>query len=144
MTENKRSIWYYLGAGGAETPADRANNKRLSLWSMVWAFAIIAATAVVAGTELPAALSWSIVLAPNLVALMTMRSYLTFLRMTDEMQRRVQIEGLAVGFGTGWGFTIGYVVAEAAGAPPLNLSVLVLIMTGGWLTGNWIAMRRYQ
>ena len=144
MNDEKHSIWHYLGAGGADTATDQANNKRLSLWSMVWAFSIIAATAAVAGMELPAAIKWSIVILPNLVALMTLRSYLKFLRMTDELQRKVQIEGLAVGFGTGWGFTIGYLVAEAAGAPPLNLAFLVLIMTGGWLTGNWIAMRRYQ
>lgn len=144
MSKEKHSIWYYMGAGGGDTPTDRENNKHLSIWSMTWGISIIAATAAVAGLELPVALKWAIVLLPNLLALMTLKAYLRFLRMTDEMQRRVQIEGLAVGFGAGWMFTIGYLVAEAAGAPPLNLAVLVFIMTAGLLSGNWVAMSRYQ
>ena len=75
---------------------------------------------------------------------MALKSYLTFLRMTDELQRRVQIEGLAIGFGTGYAIAIGYLVAEAAGAPPLGLHFLILFMTAGWLIGNFTAMKRYQ
>lgn len=144
MSEEKPSIWHYLGAGGGDTATDRANNKTLSICSMIWAASIIAASAVLTSVDLPNPLKWVIALAPNLIAFITLRAYLRFLRMTDEMQRRVQIEGLAIGFGTGYAFAIGYLIAEAAGAPPLEVSFLVLIMTAGWLLGNIFAMRRYR
>lgn len=144
MNEDKPSIWHYLGAGGGDTETDRNNNKRLALLSMAWAISIITAAAVLTNVELNDWLKWTIALAPNLIAFVTLRSYLNFLRMTDEMQRRIQIEGLAVGFGTGYAFTIGYLVAEAAGAPQIESAPLVLIMTVGWLVGNYMAMRRYR
>lgn len=144
MEPEEHSIWYYLGAGGADTPTDRRNNKALSIWSIVWAIAIILASFFVTNFDLGPALTWIIVLLPNLFAIIVLRSYLKFLRMTDELIRRVQLEGLAVGFGTGYAFTIGYLVAEAAGAPPMNMAVLVLVMTVGWLGGNFFAARRYR
>ena len=144
MNNEKRSVWYYLGAGGGETETDRLNNKRLSIWSIIWAVSIIASSAILTSVELPSGLKWTVALIPNLIAFATLRAYLKFLRMTDEMQRRVQIEGLAIGFGTGYAFAIGYLIAEAAGAPPMEIALLVLVMTAGWLTGNVIAMRRYR
>ncbi len=144
MNSNKPSIWHFLGAGGGDTPTDIKNNKSLTAWSLIWAAAIIGASAIVTNLELDPTLHWSIALVPNVAAFFTLRCYLKFLRMTDEMQRRVQIEGLAIGFGTGYAFTIGYLVAEAAGAPPMNMAALVLVMTIGWLGGNLFAVRRYQ
>ena len=67
-----------------------------------------------------------------------------FLRMTDELQRRIQIEGLAVGFGVGWIFAIGYLVMQSAGAPALPVTAMILVMTGGWIVGNLLAIRHYR
>ena len=144
MNTEKHSIWYYLGAGGGDTEKDRSNNKRLTIWSLIWAASIIAATWVMTNFDLAAPLQWLLVAIPNLFAIVVIRAYLRFLRMTDELQRKVQIEGLAVGFGAGYTFAIGYLVAEAAGAPSLDIPVLILIMTAGWLLGNVFAMRQYQ
>jgi hypothetical protein len=144
MDPNKPSIWHYLGVGGGATPTDLQNNKHLSLLSIAWAISIVAASAALTQVELDPALQWLMVLIPNFFAFFVLRSYLKFLRMTDEMQRRIQIEGLAVGFGVGYAFALGYLVAEAAGAPPMNLAALVLVMTVGWLGGNFFAARRYQ
>lgn len=49
-----------------------------------------------------------------------------------------------MGFGAGYLFAIGYLVAEAAGAPPLDVTFIILVMTAGWLIGNVVAMRHYQ
>ncbi|MFN3235793.1 MAG: hypothetical protein ACE37D_01920 [Pseudomonadales bacterium] len=144
MNPNKPSIWHYLGVGGGATPTDLQNNKHLSILSIAWAISIVAASAVLTQIELAPAIQWLVVLTPNIIAYFVLRSYLKFLRMTDEMQRRIQIEGLAVGFGVGYAFALGYLVAEAAGAPPLNLAVLILVMTIGWLGGNFFAVKRYQ
>ena len=144
MNPEKPSIWHYLGVGGGATPTDLENNKQLSLLSIAWALTVVAASALLTKLDLAPPLQWLLVLTPSVVAFFVLRAYLKFLRMTDEMQRRIQIEGLAVGFGVGYAFGIAYLVAEAAGAPPLNLAVLIAVMTLGWLGGNFFAVKRYQ
>ncbi len=138
-----RSRWDHFIAGDG-TATDRANNRRFNRLSLLWAASLIACSALVGGVEMPTALKWVVALTPNLFAIMTLRGYLKVLRMTDEMMRRIHLEGLAVGFGTGYIFVIGYLLAEHAGAPPLNLAVLTLVMTAGWVWGNLRAMRSYQ
>ena len=144
MNPDKPSIWHHLGVGGGATPTDLENNKQLSLWSIAWALTVVAASALLTKLDLALPLQGLLVLTPSVVAIFVLRAYLKFLRMTDEMQRRIQIEGLAVGFGVGYAFGIAYLVAEAAGAPPLNLAVLIAVMTLGWLGGNFFAVKRYQ
>ena len=138
-----KSIWYYLGVGGG-APADKVNNKHISIWSVVWALAVVTATWLVKSIDMSPSLKWFVALAPNLIALVVLRSYLRFLRMTDELQRRIQLEGLAVGFGAGFIFGIGYLVAEGAGAPPFKAVWMILVMTAGWIVGNVFALRRYR
>ena len=144
MNPDKPSIWHTLGVGGGATPTDLKNNKQLSLWSIAWALTVVAASALLTELDLALPLQGLLVLSPSVVAVFVLRAYLKFLRMTDEMQRRIQIEGLAVGFGVGYAFAMAYLVAEAAGAPPLNLAVLIAVMTLGWLGGNFFAVKRYQ
>ena len=61
----------------------------------------------------------------------------------DEMQRRIQLDAIAISFlatalGTfGWGF------AEDAGAPDLPTFAIWPLMAAGWVAGLFIARRRY-
>jgi len=143
---DRRSIREALSGfiSGSGTQTDRVNNRRVTQFSMLWALAIVGAAWVVKFTTLPDVLKWGIALTPNLLAILVLRSYLKFLRMTDEMWRRIHTEGLAVGFGVSYLFVIGYLVAQGAGAPPLDLTYFVLVMTAGWLVGNIMAMKHYQ
>ena len=151
MTEPQRNhperskIWRLTGMNNCETETDFANNKTLTFWCLGWAAAIIGATWLIKTfTELPAPLTWLIALLPNVLAVFALVAYLRFLRMTDELQRRIQLEGLAVGFGVGWIFAIGYLVFQAAGAPELPITAMILVMTAGWITGTLRAVRHYQ
>ncbi len=137
-----RSFWKLIDGEG--TPTDRANTAVLNRWSLIWALGIIAASWSIKFLDLPNTLNGLIALAPNVIALFVLRRYLVFLRMTDELLRRIHLEGLAIGFGVSYIFVIGYLIAEGAGAPPLNLTYLVLLMTTGWLVGNVTAMKRYR
>lgn len=133
--------WFFAGHG---TVTDQKNNRRLNRYSLIWAGALIGASALIGGVDMPAPLRWVVALAPNVFALLALTGYLRILRMTDEMIRRIHLEGLAVGFGATYIFVIGYLLAEHAGAPPLNLAFLTLIMTAGWIGGNIRAARSYQ
>ena len=130
---------------GNETPVDRQNSKKFTLWCIAWAIAIIAANWVVSTFDgMPSTAAWIVAALPNFFALCALAAYMRFLRMTDEMQRRIQIEGLAVGFGVGWFFAIGYLVFQSAGAPTLPVTAMILVMTAGWIIGNLLAIRHYR
>lgn len=136
-------FWQIVGACYG-TSTDRKNSRRLTQFSLIWAASILGATAIVTFVDLPAPITWAIALAPNLAAFACFSAYMKYLRMADEMQRRIQLEGLAVGFGVGWFFAIGYLVAQAAGAPDLPLAALILVLTTGLVFGNVIAIRSYE
>ncbi len=128
----------------ADTEVDCENNRVVTRWSLIWAAALIASSAIVTSFELPKLLAWTIVFAPNLIALITLRAYTRFLRMTDEFQQRIQLEALAIGFGATYLLAIGHVAAKAAGAPEIDSVFWVLIMTTSWIFGFANAMRRYR
>ncbi len=138
-------FWRIFRMYGRETAVDRRNNRRFTIWCLVWAAAIIGATWIVKSfDDLPGSAAWIIAAVPNVFAFAALVSYMRFLRMTDELQRRIQIEGLAVGFGVGWIFAMGYLVMQSAGAPALPLTAMILVMTGGWIVGNLLAIRHYR
>ncbi len=137
------TLWQIL-CFSTGTEVDRTNNRYFTWWCIAWALAIVGSTWLIKNLEgLPAIFAWLLALAPNLLAIGALFSYLRLLRMTDEMQRRIHIEGLAMGFGAGWLFAIGYLVFEAAGAPQLSLTGMILVLTGGWMLGTGLAVRRY-
>ena len=138
-------LWRIFHMYRGQTEVDQRNNQKFTLWCLAWAIAIIAATwAIKSIPGLPSIVTWTVAIVPNLFAFLALISYMRFLRMTDEMQRRIQIEGLAVGFGVGWIFAIGYLVLQAAGAPELSVTAMILVMTGGWIAGNILAIRHYR
>jgi len=126
------------------TEVDQANNKQFTLWCIAWALAIVGATSLITFLEdLPKSLAWLIALAPNALALLALLSYLRLLRMTDELQRKIHIEGLAMGFGAGWMFALGYMALESVGAPQMSLTGMIMVLTAGWMVGTFMAVRRY-
>jgi len=142
--EDRLSYWQKITTGTG-TATDRRNNRRPTAWSIAWAVAQIGAACVVKSYDsITGPIAWLVALSPNVLAIGALVAYLRYLRMADEMQRRIQIEGLAIGFGTGWLFAIGYLVLQSAGAPAISLTTIILVMTAGWMVGNVIAVRHYR
>lgn len=130
---------------GCGTETDRRNSRVFTAWCLAWAICMTGATALIEFVDsMPQALAWAIALTPNIFAIGALFAFLKSLRMTDELQRRIQLEGLAIGFGVGWFVALGWLVLESAGAPDLSANSLVLIMTAGWIAGTLFAVRRYR
>ena len=86
---------------------------------------------------------WAVALAPNVLGITLLFSYLHMLREMDELVRRIQLEGLALGFGVGVIFATGYQLLERAGAPEWGNEPVVIMMIA-WIVGQLIAIRRYR
>ena len=140
----QRSFWQIIkDCSGTET--DRRNLYRFIAWTFAWALSYVAASwSLKADWELAAPLTWFLVAAPSAIAVIAVFSYLRFLRMADELLRKIQLEGLALGFAVGVMFITGYQLAEAAGASQLQTDHIILVMIFSWTAGQLHGMWRYR
>jgi hypothetical protein len=113
-------------------------------WSMVWAVTFIAATWFSQAAGLGSGTRWLIAAVPASLSVAVLLAYLRFLRQADELVRRVQLEGLAVGFGAGMLLAVGYPLFAAAGAPPLDVRAAAAAMLLAWSVGQFTASARYR
>jgi hypothetical protein len=134
------------GCAAMMTATDRRNYTRFSAWLAVWGLLFIVATLLLDSGVLASsdALRWTVAIAPGAGGVGVLFAYLRFLRAADELMQRVQIEGLALGFGVGVLFSMGYRLLERAGAPSLDINDPVLLMLVAWFLGQMVALRRYQ
>lgn len=108
---------------------------------VVYATAIVPLRVGVLGRG-PVALTLAAIM--TVLALLTIRAFMDFLRQADELLRRIQLEALALGFGAGWMFMLCYRVFERLGAPQLDIGNPILIMAFTFALGQYLGIRRYR
>lgn len=127
------------------SPTDARNSRRFGAWSLAWALTFVAAiVAFERGVRPGSAAAWLLVLVPTIVGGLTVRAFLHFLRDADELQRRIQLEALALGFGAGVMFMMSYRLLERAGWPKLDINDAFLVMMLSWVFGQIRGARRYS
>ena len=142
--EEKPSIWRAIVACSG-TAADRRNQYRFVAWLAGWAVSFVAATWLLETyDELGRGTAWSIAVVPNLFAIAALFAYLRFLREADELVRRIQLEGLAFGFGAGVIFAMAYFTLERLGVPQLTGDRVVFVMMMAWVVGQLAATWRFR
>jgi hypothetical protein len=128
------------------TPADRRNQLRLLVWTFAWALGFTAAAQTVKGNlsgvglEVEGGMVWVVAVLPNVLAVGVLLAYLRLLRMADELTRLIQLQALAVGFGSWFFYRMAWDVLETAGARPPNdwdLLAGVLGMSCGMVYSAW-------
>ena len=142
--ETRMSFWAALSAG-CGTPEDRKNQLAFVCWSVVWVLTLAAAVFYLENNpEFQDPAAWAVASIPIVLSIGIVFAFLRFLRNADEFIQKIQIEGLAVGFGTGVVFGIGYRILERVGAPEMSASDLVVVMTIGWMAGQIAGVWRYR
>jgi hypothetical protein len=94
----------------------------------------------------PSSAWWRIPLAltPMIPIFFAVRAFLRFFHRIDELQRRIQLEALALSFGVTCVVTFSYGLLEYAGFPALSWIWVPPFMIALWGIGVRIASRRYQ
>ena len=124
---------------------DRPTFARAMRWSMAWMGSYVAVTVLFkTHVLLPGGASYLLALLPSVLGVVGIWSYIRFLRDADGMQRKIQLEALALGFGAGSLAMMGYRLLERAGAPPIDPSDPFLVMIVFWGVGMRLATRRYR
>lgn len=140
-----RMTWWESIRACSGTAADRKNRQRFLYWLMAWAATYVGATWVLENVDgLGGVPTWILAVTPSLFLVAAIGAYLHFLRMTDELQRRIQVEGLAFGFGAAVVFALGYELLEFAGAPQVDSDTIVIVMMIAWPIGQLIGTWRYR
>ncbi len=141
---NRRSLWQVIQSCSG-TQKDKLNVNRFVACSLVWAVTYVVAHRVLkADLELATPLVWLLVAVPILTAFAAVFSYLHFLRNVDELLRKIQLQGLALGFGAGVVFVTGYQLLESAGAAQMQADHLIMVMMFSWVAGQLYGMLRYR
>ncbi len=139
MNESKNSAW----CEGA--PRDRANGRRVMLWSIGWAVTMLMASAALTmerfdgGSVAFVAAGLSFILGVG-----TVGAYRIFLRETDELRQKIEMESLAVAFGVG--VVGGMAYSQIMGALNLgepNLAYVIAAMLIVRSIGVGVGIRRY-
>jgi hypothetical protein len=133
-----------LSYSDAFTPRDSRNISIFSVWVMATAVVFGTATVLLAESIIDKGpLAWALAITATILALGSVRAYMVFLRSADELLRRIQLEGLALGFGAGAVFMLSYRLFERLGAMKLDISDAWIVMAIFWALGQYIGMRRY-
>jgi Na+-translocating ferredoxin:NAD+ oxidoreductase RnfA subunit len=130
---------------GLLAPRDTHNLRVFSAW--VVAAALSFATSLIVIDGMPSArgpLGWFLATLTGVLAVAAIRAYLRFIRVADELLRKIQLDGLAVGFGAGVVFTMCSSILERLGAPRLEMSAPFVVMLVFWALGQYLGMRRYM
>jgi len=128
----------------AYTPQDARNLRIFSGWALAAALVFSSATLLIGERILPrGVLAWCLAVTATLLAFGAVRSYMIFLRSADELLRKIQLEGLALGFGAGAVFTLGWRLFERLGAPKLDIVDGLPVMMLFWALGQYLGFRRY-
>ena len=141
---NRRSFWEVIQSCSG-TREDKRNGNRFAACCLAWAVTYVAAHWVLkADLDLATPLVWLLVAVPILTILAAVFSYLHFLRNADELLRKIQLQGLAMGFGAGVVFVTGYQLLEAAGAAQMQTDHLIMVMIFSWVAGQLYGMWHYR
>jgi len=128
-----------------ETPQDRRSRRRFVAFSLAWAICFTGASFLLGRNLLPEGpTSWIVAALPTVAAGFLLLAFGRFLRDTDEFQRLIQLQALALGFGGSFFLLTGYQVFEQVGAPAADLSDVGLVMPLLYMVGILLGRRRYQ
>lgn len=126
------------------SPNDTRNIRRFTAWCLAWPIAFVAATfAFKRGVTPFSPTAWLLVAAPSIAAVQCLRAYHHFLVEADELQRKIHLEALALGFGVGILFMMSARLLSRAGLPELDVNDGVLAMSLSYAFGIWRASHRY-
>ena len=130
---------------GDTTPNDRRNLKRL-MWTLgAWAVCFVGGSQLIKRELVPAgSISWLIATLPIVAGLFVLVAYGRFLREADELQRVIQLQALALGFGGGWLAITGYRMFERLGAPAADIGDVMIVMALFYALGSLLGRRRYR
>ncbi len=143
-TPRKTITRWMLGRCADMTAADRRNLNRATWLLAAWAVAYVGAAMLLKRGGVPAGpATYLVALVPSALAVLAMLGYYRFLRHAEELQRKIQLEALALGFAAGFVASFGLEIVEKAGLAQPDVSTASVAMVLFYVLGVVLGGRRY-
>ena len=143
MTDENSSLWRHLR--GDTTPRDRRNLYWLFGLMAAWAAAFVGGMALIERDVVAdGPIGWGLAALNLVLAAAAFLAYVRYLREADELQRRIHLVALALGFGGGWLAVAGYRLFELLGAPYVDRGSVALVMALFYTLALVLGQRRYR
>ncbi len=141
MEETRKPFWKTCDL----TERDRLNQWRFVWWSLAWAIAWVVASITIKHEWVGKGTAQLIIaLLPTVLGVGMLFAYAKFLREADELQRKIQLDALALGFGSGLVGSVLYQLLGRTGfVAAADISDAILILIVGYIAGILIGQRRY-
>lgn len=118
---------------------------RLAGASLLWGAAFTGANQLLKSVVDPSSpAGWVIALVPLVAGVLLAVAFTRFLRGIDEMQRAIQLQAMAVGFGGGFLAICAYLTLQRVGAPVLDTAALLAALPVFYALATLVASRRYR
>lgn len=118
---------------------------RLTAASLVWGLCFVAALWVLRENLLPdGPLSWLVAALPTVAGFVLLSSFTRYLHEIDELQRSIQLQAMALGFGGGYLAICAWATFEQVGAPHVDPLSLLAIMPILYAVGTVAGHLRYR
>jgi len=121
----------------------RQTTLRFAGLCLIWAILFIAGSWALKSSQFNTPVNWLLALIPTLFGVICIINYLKVLN-TDELYRKIQLDSLAIGFGTGVLAGTCYPLFNKVGLPVIGMDALVAVMIFAWITAQIIATWKYR
>jgi hypothetical protein len=124
---------------------DKDSRKRFIIWMSVYVVVVLAASTAFNNKIIPASLTIPAALLPMIPATLAGFASLDGFRAMDELQRKIQSEGILFAFFATAIVTFSYGFLEVyAGFPRQSMFFVWAVLALSWCTGSALATRRYR
>ena len=128
-----------------QTEAEQRNIRSVRIWCVVWGAGFCAVmTALESFPQLPRSFAWLLAIIPIALGIPALLANVRFIREADEFMRKVQLQGIAIGFAVGFVFCLGCQALEHVGAPRLPVIFVTLPLGLGWAIGSFMVAYRHR
>ena len=87
---------------------------------------------------------WAVAIFPTLIGVGAFLVYRRFLVEADELQQKIQLQGLAFGFGVGVIGSVALELVEDASGMAFNVSTPMVLMVAAYAIAVGLGLRRYS
>lgn len=142
MSETRNLFWR---ACAGLTARDQRNQWVAVGWLFAWQLTFLAATIALKRGLVPAgAAATAVALVPTVLGVVMLFAYRKFLAESDELQRKIQLDALALGFGSGIVATVAHQLLQGAGVvAAIDISGAAAFMMVVYAIGIVLGTRRY-
>ena len=109
---------------------------RSAAWCLIWAISLTLTEIVISNQLIPESLFWPVALFPAVLSVWMFYQYYFFYVGVDEFVRKIQSDGLIIGFGLGMFILIIFSCLSSLGIPGPNASDMLVVFALCYVVGQ--------